>query len=75
MRVASLERSYLLEMDKRYPGFFRKVISANPIVSQGGGGMYSCISGKDLETGIFGWGKTIEAAIEDWARALEKHSK
>jgi len=33
---------------------------------------YCCLSGPDRETGIFGCGYTVEAAIEEWRCALEE---
>jgi hypothetical protein len=75
MRVASFERSYLLEMETRIPGFMANVLSKNPFVAQGGGGIYSCMSGRDHVTGNLWRGKTLQAAIEEWAKSLPQGVK
>lgn len=36
------------------------------------GDVFCCLSGPDQETGIFGLGDTVDAAIHSWKSALEE---
>lgn len=45
-----------------------------PIVYKNGDS-FSCLSGPDPETGIFGTGETPAAAIAEWTRALQSKLK
>lgn len=39
------------------------------------GPTFCCLSGPDPETGVFGSGNTLEAAIQSWRHALEERFK
>lgn len=65
----SIDPQGQIEVD--YSQYDEAVEKLKPKVYQQGDG-FCCLSGQDQETGIFGRGDTIDAAIQSWKSALEE---
>lgn len=69
MENDSIDLQGQIEVD--YSQYDEAVQKLKPKVYQQGD-VFCCLSGPDQETGIFGSGDTIDAAIQSWKSALEE---
>jgi hypothetical protein len=71
MQQLAIPAEQLIPLDPEAPGLPEPVKQLQPVLYREGNTI-CCLLGPDKQSGISGHGETVEAALQDWMKSLNK---